>query len=77
MPFIERLKEIIEKNYNTPGNRASAGDFDLEDIGWAINDANEDVVIMNDEIGDEDDDDDDDVNDNDYNDCDSAGVSTM
>ena len=34
LPFM-RLKEIIEKDYNVPGNPASNGDLDLEEIGWA------------------------------------------
>ena len=34
LPFIERLKEIIKKNYHIPGNPASDGDLDLKEIGW-------------------------------------------
>ena len=35
LPFIERLKEIIEKYYHVPRDPASDGDFDLEEIsGW-------------------------------------------
>ena len=34
LPFIERLKEIIEKNCHVPGNPASDGNLDLEEIGW-------------------------------------------
>ena len=32
LPFIEKLKEIIEKNYHIPGNPASYGDLDLEEL---------------------------------------------
>ena len=51
LPFIERLKETIEKNYNVPGNPASNGDLDLEEIGWVVNDETEDVVTINGESG--------------------------
>ena len=35
IPFFEfLLQEIIEKNYHIPGNPASDGDLDLEEIGW-------------------------------------------
>ena len=69
MPFIERLKEITEKNYNVPGNPTSDGD--LEEIVWIVNHETEDVVTINGESGD----DDDDVND--YNDNDNAGAPKM
>ena len=56
MPFIERLKEAIEKNYYVPGDPASDGDLDLEEIGWGVNDETEDVLVIDGEGGDEDDD---------------------
>ena len=58
MPFIEGLKEIIEKNYHVPGNPVSDGDLDLAQIGWGggVNDETEDVLVVDGEGGDEDDD---------------------
>ena len=61
IPFFEfLLQEIIEKNYHVPGNPASDGDLDLEEIGWGrgggVNDETEDVLVIDGEGGDEDDD---------------------
>ena len=59
MPFIEKLKEITEKNYHVPGNSASGGDLDFEEIGWGrggVNDETDDVLVIDGEGGDEDDD---------------------
>ena len=52
--FIEGLEEIIEKNYNVPGNPGSNGDLGLEEAGWAVNAETDDDVIINDESGIED-----------------------
>ena len=60
LPFIERLKEIIEKNYHIPENPASDGDLDLEEFGWGgggLNDETEDMLVIDGEDGDEDGDD--------------------
>ena len=56
MPFIERLKEILEKKYHVPGNPVSDRDLDLEEIGLGVNDETEDVLVIDCEGGDEDDD---------------------
>ena len=61
MPFIEKLKEIIENNYHVPGNPAPDGGLDLEEIGlgWGgggVNDQTEDVVVIDGEGANEDDD---------------------
>ena len=69
LPFTEQLEEIIKKSYNVPGSPASGGDWDLEEIGWVVNDETEDVVTINGESWDDDD--------NVDNDNDNASVSKM
>ena len=60
LPFIKRFREIIEKHYRAPGNPASDGDLDLEEIcggGGRVNDETEDVLpVIDGEGWDEDDD---------------------
>ena len=55
LTFIEKLKYIIEETYHVPGNPASDGDLDLEEIGWGggVNDETENMLVVHGEGRDE------------------------
>ena len=55
LPFIERLIEIIKKNYHVPGNPRQMEIWTWKKLAWG-DDETEDVLVIDGEGGDEDDD---------------------